>query len=186
MASIYDIDPQKLIEKVASELKKNSEIVPPEWAPFVKTGVSRQRAPENADWWFIRSAAILRTIYKEGVVGTSKLRSKYGGKQNRGRKPEKFKKSSGNIIRKILQQLEKAGLVMKEEKANSKGRKITPAGQKLLDKIAGELGSSKPAAKKPSKEIIIKKTIKVEHTHTHSEKSKEPNLALKEKKEVSK
>ncbi len=142
MVSIYDVDPQKLIEEVSNQLKKEDAIIPPDWAKFVKTGIHKQKVPENPNWWFIRSAAILRTIYKEGVIGTSKLRSKYGGKQNRGRKPEKFKKGSGNIIRKILQQLEKAGLVEKEEKKLSKGRKITSRGQKLLDTAAVKISKS--------------------------------------------
>ncbi len=142
MASIFDIDPQKLIEEVAEHLKKDSAIVPPEWALFVKTGVHKERVPENPDWWFIRSAAILRSIYKEGTIGVSKLRAKYGGKQNRGRKPSKFKKGSGNIIRKILQQLETAGLIEKQEK-QKKGRKITKKGQALLDSTASKLSKSK-------------------------------------------
>lgn len=140
MVSAYEVNAQELIHEVAEHLKKNPEIVPPEWAPFVKTGVHKQRAPESADWWFIRSAAILRTLYKEGTIGTSKLRSKYGGKKNRGRKPSKFKKGSGNIIRKVLQQLEKAGLVETEKKPTAKkGRKLTKTGQSLLDKAAKEV-----------------------------------------------
>lgn len=139
MVSIYNVDAQKLIEAVAQELKKNEHIVPPEWAPYVKTGVHKERPPENPDWWFVRSAAILRTIYKEGTVGTSKLRSKYGGKKNRGRKPSKFKKGSGNIIRKILQQLEKAEFVQKDKK----GRKISNKGQSLLDTISVKLSKVK-------------------------------------------
>ena len=89
MASIYDVNANELIEKVAEELKKISEIKPPAWASYVKTGVHKQRPPVEADWWFMRTAAILRSIYRLGPVGVSKLRTKYGGKKDRGHKEDK-------------------------------------------------------------------------------------------------
>jgi small subunit ribosomal protein S19e len=50
------------------------------------------------------------------------LKRKYGGKKNRGHKPEKRFDGSGNIIRKILQQLEKAGLIEQKAIRVHKGR----------------------------------------------------------------
>ena len=130
---IRKVEPNELIEKVAGELKKVKEIVPPEWAKFVKTGVHKERPPEQEDWWYIRAASVLRKIYLYGPVGVSRLRTAYGGKKNRGSKPERFKKGSGNIIRKILQQLEKAGLV---KTLDRKGRVVTEKGKKFIEKIA--------------------------------------------------
>ena len=69
------------------------------------------------------------------------MRSRYGGKKDRGRKPERFTKASGNIIRKIVQQLESAELV-KHSITQHKGRIIASKGQSLLDKIS--LTKSKP------------------------------------------
>lgn len=131
MVNVYDVNPNELINEVAKELKKNENIKPPEWAPFVKTGVHKERVPSNEDWWYARSAAILRKIYVQ-EKGVSRLKIDYGGRKNRGVKPERFKKGSGNIIRKVLQQLEAAGFVKKSKK----GRKITPQGQKYLDNMA--------------------------------------------------
>jgi small subunit ribosomal protein S19e len=136
MASIRDVDTQELVIKAAAELEKMPEFNPPAWASFVKTGVSRQRPPTQANWWWIRSASILRKVYLNQSVGVSKLRKVYGGRKNRGHKPEHKKRASGNIIRKILQQHEKAGFVKTEK---GKGRKITPKGQKFLDLIAKSL-----------------------------------------------
>jgi len=89
-------------------------------------------------WWYIRAASILRTLYLRGgnPVGVERLRAKYGGRKDRGVKPERFVKGSGHVIRLILQQLESAGLV---EKVERKGRRITPQGSSLLDKIAANL-----------------------------------------------
>ncbi len=143
MATVQDVPADKLIFKAAKELEVNAEFNAPEWAKFVKTGVSKQRPPMRKDWWHTREAAVLRTVYLEGPIGTNALRTKYGGKKNMGYAPEETKKGSGSIARKMLQQLEKAGLVKKESKGVHKGRAITPAGKKFLDKIATEIAGKK-------------------------------------------
>ncbi len=140
MTTPYDVPADKLIKALTEELKKNDAVSQPEWALIVKAGASRERPPEQPDFWHIRTASILRKIYLKGPVGVSRLRTEYGGKKNRGSKPEKHVKGSGKIIRTILQQLEKAGYVGKKEK---KGRKVTPEGQKLLDNLAYKIGKRK-------------------------------------------
>ena len=110
-------------------------VKPPEWAKYVKTGVHKQRAPEQEDWWYIRLASILRRIYIDGPVGIERLRTYYGGRKRRGVKPPKFRKGSGAIIRNALHQLEKLGFVKKTKE----GRVITPAGRSFLDKVAAEV-----------------------------------------------
>ncbi len=136
MVTARDVDPQELLNALKEELKKMEEIQPPEWSKYVKTGVSRERPPEQEDWWYMRAAAVLRKIYLYGPIGTQRLRRMFGGKKNRGHKPEHFYPGSGSIIRKILQQLESAGLVKTKKK---KGRMISPKGQKLLDNTAYKL-----------------------------------------------
>lgn len=135
MVTVRDVDSQELLESLKEEMKKIKDIQPPEWSRYVKTGVSRERPPEQEDWWFIRTAAILRKIYMYGPIGTERLTKMYGGKKNRGHKPERFYPGGGSIIRKILQQLESAELVKKKKK----GRMISPKGQKLLDNTAYSL-----------------------------------------------
>ncbi|MBI2041331.1 MAG: 30S ribosomal protein S19e [DPANN group archaeon] len=137
MVAIFDVRPQKLAEEVASQLKGKLE--QPKWAQFVKTGVHKQRPPVNQNWFYIRAASVLKTLYEDGPVGVSKLRSKYGGKKNRGVSPPKFQKASGNIIRKILQQLDKAGLSKYQKEGVHKGRIITPQGISLLTKAAEKI-----------------------------------------------
>jgi small subunit ribosomal protein S19e len=132
----YDVSQAELIQALSQELKAVEQIKAPEWAPFVKTGVSRERPPTQEDWWHTRSASVLRKVALLGPVGTQKLRRKYGGRQNRGYKPEIQRDGSGNLIRKILQQLEAAKLVAQVDKAGRKGRIVTPTGQSLLDKAA--------------------------------------------------
>ena len=142
MTHILAVDPAQLISKAAEELKKQQLVKAPDWSQFVKTGHHKERHPEHPDWWYHRSASMLRSIAKLGPVGTEKLRTKYGGRKNRGHQPEAFFKASGSIIRKSLQQLETAGLIAKAQKGVHKGRILTPKGISFLDKIAVQIAKT--------------------------------------------
>lgn len=169
MATVYDVDARELIEQTAEQLKKEEKIKPPAWASFVKTGVHKQRLPVNKDWWYVRSAALLRSVYMLGPIGVSKLRTKYGGKKDRGHKPEKVFKGSGSIIRTALQQLGQAGYVKKQLKGQRKGRIITPEGKSLLDSLATQI----MGPKKPTKKAKPKKTKKKSKSSDKKEKKKD-------------
>ncbi len=134
--SIKDVHPQELTKELSEELKEMEEIDPPEWSSFVKTGSQKERPPEQPDWWYLRSASILRRVFEEGPIGVSRLRSYYGGRKRRGSSPEEFTKGSGKIVRTILQQLEKAELV---EEIDGKGRKIAHKGMSLLDNLSNKI-----------------------------------------------
>ncbi|MEM4348499.1 MAG: 30S ribosomal protein S19e [Candidatus Anstonellaceae archaeon] len=134
MVTVYDVTPNKLIAKVAEKLKQMNISAPP-WIGMVKSGSHRQRLPQQKDFWYIRLASMLRNAYVHGTVGVSSLRSHYGGRKIRGVKPEKKRKAGGAIIRKGLQALEAAGLMVKKKV----GRQISAAGKKLLDRAAKEV-----------------------------------------------
>lgn len=148
MVKSYDVQKTELVEKLAEELKKVKGITPPEWAHYCKTGTNRERPPTQEDWWYRRSASILIYIYEHGPIGVAKLRTRYGGRKNRGVKPERFYKSSGNIIRKILQQQEAAGFLKLAEKGVHKGRIVTPAGNSVVDKAASTCTKKSEPVKK--------------------------------------
>ena len=155
MATPNDINPNDYIKELAQTLKGIPDVKAPIWARFVKTGLFKERPPINNDWWHIRAAAVLKTVYRLGPVGTSKLRTKYGGKKNRGVASEHTYKGSGSIIRKILQQLEKAGLIAQGSKGIHKGRVVTPKGQSLLNSVAKKATPSEMPSRvelQPSKE----------------------------------
>ncbi len=143
--------PKEIIKSAAEKLKSLSEIKPAEWADFVKTGHFKERLPDERDWWYIRAASILRKTERLGPIGVSKLRKKYGGRKNRGSRPEKTFKSAGNHIRKILQQLEKAGLIEQKTIKSHKGRVITKKGKELLNNGSkSNRGVAKVPAANPS------------------------------------
>lgn len=139
MEKYLEVEPNVFIEALSKELKKDEKMTPPSWSQFVKTGPSRERIPANPDWWFVRAASMLRKVSILGPVGVNKLSIKYGSKKNRGVRPEKFYRSSRNVLRTILQQLETMGLVKYVEVGVHKGRVVTEEGKKLLDSVAKKL-----------------------------------------------
>ena len=153
MVTPNDVPASKFIEKLAKYLRENVDAVtPPAWASITKTGTHVEKQPQKPDWWYTRCASLLRKIYIHGPIGIQKLRADYGGRKNRGVKAEHTTKAGGAIIRKALQQLETAGYV---ETTKPKGRKVTPAGRKLLkelaDDLAKELVKELPALEKYAK-----------------------------------
>lgn len=137
MPTPYDVPAPILIERLARYLRENvDEVIPPPWSSFVKTGSHAAESPQDPDWWFTRCASLLRKIYMKGPVGISRLRSEYGGRIDRGARPEHVRKGGGAIVRKALQQLEAAGLV---ETLRNRGRVVTRGGRRLLDRLAAEI-----------------------------------------------
>lgn len=139
-SSVYSLDAQEYNKKLAEALKKVPEFKAPEWIVFVKSGPSKQRPIEEEDFWHKRAASILRQIYKKNVVGVNRLRTKYGSRKSRGFKPEKFVRSSGKIIRVILQQSDKAGFTeiaktVRGVRSKKPGRQLTEKGKKFLEAI---------------------------------------------------
>jgi len=121
-------------EKLVAEVKAIKEVVAPVWTPFVKTGVSKERPPMNPDWWFVRTASILCKIKKYGPIGTNGLAKQYGGRKDRGHKPNKKASGSRNITRKCVQQLEAAGLV-KQITSPKAGKVISKEGNEFLKRF---------------------------------------------------
>ena len=136
MTTVYDVPSKDLIDAVAKKLQSDESIVIPNANIFSRTGVDRENPPMNKNWWYSRCASILRKIYINNVIGIEHLRSEYGGRRDRGSKPYKAKSGSGSIVRRALQQLEKAGYVTK---IKGKGRVLTPKGKSFLDNMSHEI-----------------------------------------------
>ena len=137
---VYEISAQEYNLKLADALKEIPEFKEPEWAQFVKSGSSKARPINDLNFWHKRAASILRQIYKKGIVGVNRLRTKYGSRKNRGMRPEQFRKSSGKIIRTILQQADAVGFTeiaktIKGIRSKRPGRQLTQKGRSFLEGI---------------------------------------------------
>lgn len=84
--------------------------------------------------YYIRAAAVARHIYMRKTVGVGRLRKVHGGTKNRGSRPSHHVDASGSVDRKIMQSLEKIGVLEQDEEKG--GRRITQSGQRDLDRIA--------------------------------------------------
>ena len=137
MNGIRTIQAGKYNSLLASALKGYDEIKAPEWVLFVKSGHGKQRPIDDENFWYNRTASILRQIYLRGNagVGVERLRTRYGNRQDRGKQPPHFAKASGKILRLILQQGESAELLAKASDGKAKGRVLTEKGKKLLEEI---------------------------------------------------
>jgi small subunit ribosomal protein S19e len=124
-----------LLPRLAAELRNQEPIKPPSWAAFSRTGVHTERAPVQGDWWYLRTASVLRKLHTVGPCGVSYIASEYGGRRDRGSAPYHARKGSRAVAREIFQQLEKAGLV---QQMRLRGRSLSPKGQKLLSKVSSE------------------------------------------------
>lgn len=132
-----EVPADALIKKLSEYLKENvKEVRPPSWAQIAKLGVHKENSPEDPDWWYRRAASILRKLsISAEPVGLDTFSIIYGGLKRRGSAPPHFRRGARNHVRKILQQLEKAGLVAK----TPKGRVLTPRGQSTVSSIAYEV-----------------------------------------------
>lgn len=104
------------------------------WVDTVKTSPSNELPPQSPDWYYTRAAAIARHIYLRKTVGVGRLRKVHGSTRNRGSKPSHHVDASGSVDRKVMQSLEKIGVLEQDE--DKGGRRITQSGQRDLDRIA--------------------------------------------------
>lgn len=79
-------------------------------------------------------------MYLRKSVGVGRLRKVHGSTKNRGSRPSHHVHASGSVDRKVLQALEKLGIVEQveegEEGGAKGGRRITQSGMRDLDRIA--------------------------------------------------
>ncbi|CEO96540.1 40S ribosomal protein S19 [Plasmodiophora brassicae] len=133
---VKDVPADKFVQALAEHFKKSDKIKVPSWAEYCKTAAYKELPPQNADWYYLRAAAIARRVYLRGgsVGGLQKV---YGGADRRGVRRNKFALAAKGIIRNILQQLESCEIVQKDE--TKKGRRVTSKGRRELDTIASKI-----------------------------------------------
>merc|ERR1712080_761341 len=122
-------------------IKRQPKFDVPKYHDIVKTGVIKEFAPYDEDWFYVRSTSILRKVYLRKGTGVGALKKWYGGSNgtHRGTRKAHFTTASGAIIRKAMLELEK--LEMMEHSCDG-GRVITSKGRAEMDRIAGNIDIS--------------------------------------------
>ncbi|ORY80488.1 40S ribosomal protein S19-B [Protomyces lactucae-debilis] len=134
--TVRDVKADTFINAYAAFLKRSGKLEVPTWVDTVKTGTAKELAPYNPDWYYVRAAAVARHIYLRKSVGVGALKKLHGTAINRGNRPSHHRDCSGSVQRKVVQSLEKLGVL---EQSDNGGRKITEQGQRDLDRIATSL-----------------------------------------------
>ncbi|CAM9511238.1 unnamed protein product [Ectocarpus fasciculatus] len=135
--TVRDVAPAAFISAYAEILKNNDKFRVPKWTDTVKTGVSKELAPYNPDWYFIRAAAVARKIYLRQGTGVGALKTRFGTNYHRrGSMPEHHVDAAGGLIRSILISLDELKVTEKTAKG---GRRVTKIGQQALDLVAGQV-----------------------------------------------
>ncbi|GFY27222.1 40S ribosomal protein S19 [Trichonephila clavipes] len=139
--TVKDVNQMQFVKALAAHLKKTGKLKVPEWVDVVKTGVYKELAPYDEDWFYTRCASIARRLYLRAPVGVKTFAKVFGGKYRRGTRPSKFCRGSRNIARKAMQALE--ALKIAEPDTNG-GRKLSSIGRRDLDRIASQLKKPNP------------------------------------------
>ena len=86
----------------------------------------------SEDWYYVRAASIARKLFLMPGMGTGALAHWYGKTTAHTNRPQKHHIASRGVIRHVLIQLEKLGLVEKMKKG---GRKLSKMGVKELSTV---------------------------------------------------
>ncbi len=60
--TVRDVKADAFIAAYAEVLKNNDKFVVPKWADLVKTGVHKELAPYDPDWYFVRAGEKFATV----------------------------------------------------------------------------------------------------------------------------
>ena len=134
--TIKDVASRYFIKAYAAYLKRTGKVVVPKWANIVKTGILKELAPYNPDWFFVRMAAIARRIYLHPGHGIGMFARIFGGNHTSGSRPNHFQTASGSVIRHALKQLTALKVIEADPKG---GRRITATGRRDLDRVSGKV-----------------------------------------------
>ncbi|XP_015784728.2 40S ribosomal protein S19S [Tetranychus urticae] len=135
---VKDVNQSILVERVADFLKKSGKLPIPAKLDIdiVKTGLFKELAPFDPDWYYVRCAAIARHLYLRSPSGVGSLKRVFGGRYRRGVRPSHFCQASGSVIRKCVQSLEALKWVEKDPATGA--RKLTSQGVRDLDRLAAQ------------------------------------------------
>ncbi|XP_060507276.2 small ribosomal subunit protein eS19 isoform X2 [Panthera onca] len=161
--TVKDVNQQEFVRALAAFLKKSGKLKVPEWVDTVKLAKHKELAPYDENWFYTRAACVsyredstllekdphisrtphpastARHLYLRGGAGVGSMTKIYGGRQRNGVMPSHFSRGSKSVARRVLQALEGLKMVEKDQDG---GRKLTPQGQRDLDRIAGQVAAA--------------------------------------------
>uniref|UniRef100_A0A8C5KIR2 40S ribosomal protein S19 pseudogene n=1 Tax=Jaculus jaculus TaxID=51337 RepID=A0A8C5KIR2_JACJA len=123
-----DINQQEFIRALATFPQKSGKLKVPKWVDTL--------APYDENWFYMRAAYTAYLCSSAWVGSMTKI---YGGRQRNGVMPSHFNRGSKSVACRVLQALEGLKMVEKDQDG---GCKLTPQGQRDLDKIARQVAAA--------------------------------------------
>merc|ERR1712094_29078 len=77
--TVKDVPADEFIKACADYLKRQPKFDVPKFHDIVKTGVHKELAPYDEDWFYIRAASVARKVYLRSGTGVGALKKWYGG-----------------------------------------------------------------------------------------------------------
>ncbi|KAB0375738.1 hypothetical protein FD755_012381 [Muntiacus reevesi] len=135
--TVKDVNQQELIRALAAFLNKSGKLKVPEWVGTPKLAKHKELLPT------MRTGSTLELLpghlYIWGGAGVGSMTKISGGHQRKGIMPSHFSRGSKIVAQQVLQALEGLKMVEKDQDG---GRKLTPQGQRDLDRIAGQVAAA--------------------------------------------
>lgn len=138
MDAVFQVQPVPLVKAIAEALKQNDQVELPKNHDLIKSGHGRQYSPEDADWFYVRMASIVRQTMCKGKVSLKGLAFRYGNRKNRGVRPTKFAMSSNFVNGSAIDQLKKIGWINYAQKDNILTEKAKIVLKEIIEKINEE------------------------------------------------
>merc|ERR1711907_680548 len=129
-----DVSAPALISAFAAHLKRQGKLVLPNNLDIQKTSKTKELAPVDPDFFYVRAASLARRCYMYNNQGVGHFATAYGKKLRRGTRTNVFGKAYRGLNRRALQSLAKIGIVKVD--AKNGGRVLTSVGRRELDAVA--------------------------------------------------
>ena len=137
--TVKDVNQQKFIRAWAAFLKKSGKLKVHEWVDTSKLAKHKECAPYDENWFYTRAASTAWHLCLRGGAGVGSVAKIYGGCQRNGAMPSHFSRGFKGMAQQVLQTLEGLKMV---EKDQGGGHKLTPQGQRDLDRMAGQVAAA--------------------------------------------
>ncbi|XP_027697363.1 40S ribosomal protein S19-like [Vombatus ursinus] len=136
---VKDVNQQEFIQALAAFLKKSGKLKVPEWVDTATLAKHKKPAPYNENWFYTWAASTAYHLYLRGGAGLGSMTKIYGGHQCNGVTPSHFSRGSKSVARRVLQALDSLKMVEKDQDG---GQKLTPQGQRDLDRIHRQVAAA--------------------------------------------
>eukprot|EP00069_Balaena_mysticetus_P012655 bmy_21796T0 len=133
-------EPAGVRQRSGSLPQKVRKLKVPEWVDTVKLAKHKELAPYDENWFYTRAASTAWHLYLRGGAGVGSVTRIYGGRQRNGVMPSHFSRGSKSMAHRVFQALEGLKMVEKDQDG---GCKLTPQGQRDLDRITGQVAAAK-------------------------------------------